>query len=195
VNVNIPGIAETVKITSAMATLTTNEVKIENLNIGISESNTTIAGSITVPRRCDVPPCSIQFNLRANALDVKEAGRWLGLAIDEHGALDQAKSLLLRDKPSWFERAAEGDLILEHMSFHGLKGDHVQTHIVWTNGKLILKDLQGEWSGNGDQTQWVGSFTGKLPYFDAQLAIQTKEGKTISLQQLLILNHNKARDH
>jgi len=188
----LPGLTTPTMITSADATLTESEVRIENLHIEMRGSNSVITGSITVPRICNAPECFLKFNLHANELDLAETGRWLGLVIDGQGILDKSKNLFLRDKPSWYERPVGGDLYIDHLIAGTLSGRQIHTKVQWLFGKLTLTGLDGVWSGNINQTTWATSFDGKLPYYDAQLVIRSIDGKILSIPQVINNNHPNA---
>lgn len=164
----IAGIAQPLQIASATLTVSDDAVRVQNLSASFAGTHSAITGALTLPRRCPVQACPVEFQLKADQLSTDE--------------LDHLLNPRLRSRP-WYQMIglasgpehsplsaleAQGQIAIAKLLVKSVAANHLAANVRISHGKLALTNVSAEVLGGTHSGEWRADFTGAAPAYTGE---------------------------
>jgi len=155
VRAEVPGIASPVRITSALATLAANDIRLQSASGSVEKLN--FNGSAIFPRHCEADmPCISRFEIQADELDVDALNRLVNPRLKSHPWYkmfggDVEQSLLASAQ-------ATGRVSAKRLVLGTLIANHASADFQLNKGDLQLNNVRADVLGGAHTGQWSANF-------------------------------------
>jgi AsmA-like C-terminal region len=158
----IPGIKNRLVITEADAQLSEAELVLAHLQAQFEHSPVSFSGTIHVPSNCaGSAPCSLQFELHADALAISDLGNVLGVTDKEWNIPFFSDSSKLPDF------RATGTLSIADFKVAQLPLENFTAHVEVGDKALLVSRISAKLAGGAVQGDWHADWSTSRPRFTA----------------------------
>jgi hypothetical protein len=179
------GMALPFRVASAKVQFTPTGIVIDRILGTWEGTHTTFDGNVRIARTCDPTPCPVQFDLRANELDIDDLNRqfnprfratdWLALPKRLIGGEQSHESILTALN-------ATGKIAIGKVVLKSLVAQRASANLVLQNGMVRATDLRADLLGGRHLGTWTADFTHATAAYDGSGAVDN-----ISVPQLALL--------